>query len=206
MWYDADEDSRLFQATLAKTKDYLTSIDFRGDVDINCIIHENNVWPLEFTARFGNPATALQIELHDSPWHEFLGAVADGERYELKFKKGYGVVVTVAVPPFPYYIHVEAAETSKGLPIAFRSPITPKDWKHYGFEELAMDETGRLYIAGSRGCVAHVSGFGETVQSAQRIAYERVHNMIVPKMFYRADIGTQFIDHDQDLLKQWGWL
>lgn len=206
MWYESDEGCRLFQSTLAPMKEYLRSIDFRGDVDINCIIHENNLWPLEFTARFGNPATALQIEIHDSPWREFLGAVADGAPYDLKFKKGYGVVVTVAAPPFPYYVDVSSAETSFGLPVVFRQSLSENEWKHYGFEEIGRDSSGNFFVAGNRGCVAHVTGFGETIEKAREEAYQRVGNIVVPKMFYRSDIGLNFFEREQSLLKQWGWL
>lgn len=206
MWYDTNEENRLFQETLARTKEYLANIDFRGDVDINCIVNEEGVWPLEFTARFGNPSTALQIELHESPWHEFLGAIADGKDYDLKCKSGYGVTVTVAVPPYPYYVEVSSAETSKGLPVDFLEPITLADWKHYGFEEVAQDEEGNLFISSDRGCVAHVSGHGANIEEAQAEAYKRVRNIIVPKGFYRTDIGSKFATQDMDILKQWGWL
>lgn len=206
MWYDTNEENKLFQETLARTKEYLSHIGFRGDVDINCIVNEEGVWPLEFTARFGNPSTALQIELHESPWCEFLGAIADGKDYDLKFKAGYGVTITVAVPPYPYYVEVSSAETSQGLPIAFLEPISSLDWKHHGFEEVAQDKEGNFFISSDRGCVAHVSGFGVTIEEAQKEAYRRVKNMIVPKGFYRTDIGSKFAHEDLEMLKQWGWL
>lgn len=206
MWYDEDEGNKLFQETLAKTRSYLKDIDFRGDVDINCIINEGGVWPLEFTARFGNPATALQIELHESPWYEFLGAIADGNNYDLKFKNGYGVTVTVAVPPYPYYVDVDSAETSQGLPIGFSTPVVLDEWKHYGLEEVAKTKDGQLIVSSNRGCVAHISGYGDTIEVAQQEAYRRVKNLVVPKAFYRLDIGTNFLKTDLTTLKQWGWL
>lgn len=88
MWFDNDEKNRLYQETLAKMKDYLTSIDFRGDVDINCIVNEKGVYPLEITARFGFPALQLQQALSpEVAWGEFLKAVADGKQYDFKFKR-----------------------------------------------------------------------------------------------------------------------
>lgn len=206
MWYETNENIRLYQSTLAKMKDYLRDIHFHGDIDINFIVDEHNAWPLEFTARFGNPATALQIELHESPWHEFLSAIADGKDYDLKFKTGYGVTVTVAVPPYPYYVEVNTAETSQGLPISFLKPITPREWQHYGFEEAAQDAQGGLYISGNRGCVAHVSGYGVTIEEARTEAYNRVKNLVIPKAFYRTDIGKKFAEEDLTVLKHWGWL
>lgn len=53
MWYEADEAQPLFRATLAKLEPYLRHADFRGDVDINCIVNAEGAFPLEVTARFG---------------------------------------------------------------------------------------------------------------------------------------------------------
>lgn len=210
MWYDEDESNPLFQETLAKLKPYLKKIDFRGDFDINCIVNDEGVWPLEATARFGTPSTAMQAELHVSPWGEFLGAVADKKRYPLEFKRGYGIVVTVAVPPYPYeYLSKEHA--SQDTEVYFREPVSDEDIaRHYFFEEVSKEKDAngqmRYLVKGHKGCVAHVTGFGKTVVEARIAAYARIQNLVVPKMFYREDIGMRFLQRDENLLKEWGWL
>ncbi len=60
MWYDADEDNRLFQGTLSRLVPYLREAGFHGDVDINCVVNEKGAFPLEVTARFGYHAFQLQ--------------------------------------------------------------------------------------------------------------------------------------------------
>ncbi len=210
MWYDEDESNPLFQETLAKLKPYLKEIDFRGDFDINCIVNGDEVWPLEATARFGNPSTALQSELHVSPWGEFLGAIADKKQCPLEFKRGYGIVVTVAVPPYPYeYLSKEHA--SQDTEVYFREPVSDEDIaRHYFFEEVSKEKDAngqmRYLVKGHKGCVAHVTGFGKTVVEARIAAYARIQNLVVPKMFYREDIGMKFLQRDENLLKEWGWL
>lgn len=102
LWYDENEDNRLFNETLVKLRGYLRKIDFRGDIDINCIVNEQGAFPIEATPRFGYPAIYAQSNIHRSPWGEFLKAVADGKSHQLKWKKGYCIVVLVATPPFPY--------------------------------------------------------------------------------------------------------
>ena len=57
---------------------------------------------MEATARLGSPIVHLHSEIHKSPWGEFLYAIAKGENYNLKWEKGFGLVVLVAIPPFPY--------------------------------------------------------------------------------------------------------
>lgn len=63
-----------------------------------------------------------------------------------------------------------------------------------------------FFVAGNRGCVAHVTGFGDSIDSARTMAYERVSNIVVPKMFYRSDIGLHFLHQEQKMLQEWGWL
>lgn len=211
MWYDSDEENPLFQETLFRLREHLAEIGFRGDFDINCIVNDEGVWPLEATARFGNPSTALQLEIHLSPWGEFLGAIADGQSYQLDYKRGYGIVVTIAIPPFPYeYLSLE--HMSQDTEIFFRNPVSEEEIaRHYFFEEVAKisgndPSDSRYVVRGHKGCVAHVTGFGETIAEARINAYARVQNLVVPKMFYREDIGVNFMRRDEQLLIEWGWL
>ena len=210
MWYDEDESNILFRETLFKLSQHLREIGFHGDFDVNCIVNGEGVWPLEATARFGDPSTAMQAELHLSPWGEFLGAIADKHQYKLNFKRGYGIVVTVAIPPFPYeYLSSEYA--SKDIEIYFREPVSEEDiLRHYFFEEVSRIKKGsqdfQYIVKGHKGCVAHVTGFGETIEKARQEAYARVENLIIPKMFYRKDIGQRFIDTERASLEAWGYL
>ena len=206
IWYEEDESCRLFQETLAKLLPFLRKSGFRGDFDINCIVSEGVVYPLEATSRFGNPSTALQAELHHSPWGEFLEAVADGRSYDLSFYHGYGIVVTVAIPPFPYeYLSKEYGSMDMG--IYFHEPVSDEDiFRHYFLEEAARDSSGQFLVSGHKGCVAHVAGRGETVKAAREATYARVRNLVVPKMFYREDIGISFLERDHDFLRDWGWI
>lgn len=205
IWYEENEQNRLFQETLAKLKGYLQEINFRGDIDLSCFVSEHDVWPLEFTARFGNPATALQIELHNSPWSEFLCAVADGQPYDLDYKCGMGIVVTVAVPPFPYFFGQSSSESSVGFPVIF-SRVAAEEMRHFYFEEMNKRDDLGYAVAGARGCVMHVGAIGVSVAEARDIVYRRVKQVNVPKMFYRHDIGEAFQKENYDLLQRWGWI
>lgn len=206
IWYEKDENSRLFIETLGKMKEYLHSIDFRGDIDLSCFVSEQEIWPLEFTARFGNPATALQIELQNSPWTEFLSALADGVSYDLDCKEGVGVVVTLAVPPFPYYFTQPSSESSVGFPVVFSDTLSREDMQHYYFEEINRIDSFGYSVAGARGCVMHVGAVGENIKKARDLVYERIGKVHIPKMFYRDDIGLDFEKRGRELLKKWNWI
>lgn len=208
MWYDSDEQNRLFQATLAKLVPHLRAIDFRGDIDVGCIVNADGVWPLEFTARFGTPSTELQTELHTSPWGEFLSAVASGEAYDLKHKKGHkGVVVTMAVPPNPYPPAGLNRVSMKGTRLFFRRELSAEERRRIHFEEVARHpEHGHYYLAGRHGYVLYVTGSGKTVNDARQHAYNLIEAIHVPKAFYRTDIGERFVNREERQLKEWGFL
>ncbi len=205
MWYDDNvEENKIFRETLAKMKDYLREIGFHGDIDINCIVNEAGIYPLELTARFGFPATQLQSIIHVSPWGEFLKAVADGDAYTLKYRKGFGVTVVVATPPFPYEA-VSKRYSMEGTHIFFKSPLTKEERNRIHFEEVSMSKDGSFYLSNRNGFVLHASGMGTTIQDAQDQVYALIDKIVIPKKFYRNDIGKKFAEVEMDLLRSWGY-
>lgn len=205
MWFDEDEKNKLFKATLGKLKDYLKHIRFHGDVDINCIVNEQGIFPLELTARFGFPALQLQGALSTSPWGEFLRAVALGQPYDFRYRKGYGVVVLVAIPPFPYSVQNKKSRP-QNLGIFFKEILTEEEKNRIHFEEVSRRKDGTYYVSSESGLVLHVSGTGKTVAAARKQAYALIGKIIIPKMFYRTDIGLKFINEDRKKLKKWGYV
>lgn len=207
-WYDDNEKNKLFVETLAKLKPYLQAMDFRGDVDVNCIVNENGAFPLEPTPRFGSPIVHLHSELHVSPWGEFLKALADGKPYDLKWKKGYGIVIMLASGPMPYATKIRGV-SSKGMQIYF-DHVTPEEFEHIHFEEVSVhhgeDGEQQYYVSDSRGFILYVTGVSPTVEETRQKVYELTRKISIPKTFYRNDIGLSFIEHDASQLRQWGYL
>ena len=208
MWYDPDESNVLFQKTLEKIKPYLKEVNFRGDVAVNCLVDKDKVFPIEVTARFGCPSTQMQIALHQSTWKDFLRAVASGEEYHLRYRRGYGIVVSLSIPPFPCKVHAYT-HYMKNVEIFFKQPLSDKEMNRVHFEEVAMKRTNgksRYFIAGSNGYILYITGLGNTVQKAREQAYSLVEKIVIPKVFYRTDIGLKFIENDLELLRKWGYV
>ena len=206
LWY-TDASNRLFREVLAPLAPHLREIGFHGDVDVNCIVNADGAWPLELTPRFGYPATAVQIELHESPWGEFLRAVATGQPYDLKWRRGYGIAVLAAMPPFPFCADgCDRAHSPRGLRIHFRAPPDTAELAHYHFEEAKRLPDGTWEICGDTGYVLHATGHGDTVEAARTATNRRMENLALPRLYYRADIGAKFASNDQQQLKEWGWL
>lgn len=201
------DDNELFKKTLAKLKPYLQKNNFKGDIDINCIVNEENVYPLEITARFGCPSTHLHQEIHLSPWSDFLMALAKGKNYDLEYKNGYGIVVSVSIPPFPY--KSVRNEYLKGTGIFFSDAIKKIYWNNIHFEEVSLNKTdgeNKYCVSGSNGYILYVTGFGKTIIEAREQVYGLIKQILVPKMFYRTDIGLDFAKKHELQLKKWGWL
>lgn len=208
MWYD-DTNGKLFEETIGKLKLYLQETNFRGDIDINSFVSEKGVFPIEATSRFGCPITYSQSAMHISPWYEFLGAIADGKSYELKHKDGYCIALTLALPPFPYGGSLTKEYSSEGLEIFFKNKLTEEEKKNIHFESVALkndNDVERYFITHSIGYTLFVTGRGDTVMDARKAVLSLAEKVVIPKIFYRTDIGVSFINTDCDKLKKWGWI
>jgi phosphoribosylamine-glycine ligase len=150
----------------------------------------------------------MQTEMYLSPWHELLLAVAKGEQYDLKYKGGYSIVVSIAIPPFPYKA-ISADYYIKGYEIVFKEELSEREKEQLHFEEVSgkeIDGVMQYYVAGSNGYIMFVTGTGDTVKDARKDAYRVVDKIVIPKKIYREDIGVRFINRDEALLKKWGWV
>ncbi len=206
-WYSADENEYLFKNVLAPFKQFLQDHDFRGDFEINCIVNEDGVFPLEATTRLGTPIIHLHEEFHVSPWAEFLYAIASGQPFDLKWNEGFGVVILLAVPPFPYTKGITKSMHTYNNVSIYLDALSAKERVHFHFEDIVYDKAKNLYkISGNDGYVGYASGMGKTVPKAQEKALDIIKKIVVPKVMYRNDIGSKFWKEDYQKLVDWGYL
>ena len=204
-WYDDNENNKLFQETLAKMKPYLQKINFKGDFEINCIVNKDGAFPLEATPRLGSPIIHLHTEIHSSPWGELFYAIAKGEKHNLKWKKGFGIVLLMAVPPFPYS-KKNKHDIFYGLNIYF-DKLSKEEMKHVHLEGVSKRyNSEQHYISDNRGYVLYVTGMGKTPEEARKKVYDIASKIVIPKVMYRNDIGTKFINEDWKKLKDLGYI
>jgi phosphoribosylamine--glycine ligase len=198
MFWSAE--NALFRNTLGKMVGKLKEAKYTGYIDINCIANGRGIYPLEFTSRFGYPTINIQMEGVQSRWTDALWAMASGEPFQFKVKKGFQVGVIVAVPPFPFSDRDTFEKYSGDAPIIFRKPTI--EGVHPGDVRIVDNE---WILAGSSGYALIVTGSGSTMDAARKETYNRVHNILIPNMFYRTDIGERW-NRDSDLLHTWGYL
>lgn len=208
-WYENDENNQLFQETLAKLKPFLREIDFRGDIDVNCIVNKKGAFALEITPRLGSPIIHLHSEIHISPWHKFLKAVADKQKFKLKWRKGFGMVTLVAVPPFPYTPKMKGI-SSLGIEVFFYPSILKNNFKQIHFEGISMkylkNGMKQYYVSDHPGYILYVTAIGKSIDSAREKTNTILKKIHIPKMFYRNDIGVSFQKNGMRKLISWGYL
>jgi len=194
------EPNRLFNATLKKMEAKLAEARYTGYVDINCIVNNNGIYPLEFTSRFGYPAISIQQEGLLTPMGELLRELAEGTLTRLRARSGFQIGVRIVVPPFPYNDMETFESISKDSVVLFKTP---------GREGIHVEDVkavdGEWRVTGTSGVVLIVCGSGPTMKQAQRQAYNRVRNVMIPHMYYRDDIGERWSE-DSDRLHAWGYL
>ena len=188
----------LFEATLGRMESDLAAAGHVGWVNLNLIVNDEGVWPLEFTCRFGYPGFAVLEPLQAIGWGELFRSLACGSEH-LPTEDGVSVGVVLGTPPFP--LSREEVEAPVGLPILVDSPDDP----HLHFGEVGLEQ-GELVTSGLYGWTAVVTGTGESVEQARLAAYERAGRVVTPNVRYRLDIGDKLIDWQLQKLTTLGWM
>ncbi len=192
----------LFDATLGRLAGRLAAAGHVGYVNLNLIVNEAGVWPLEFTCRFGNPGFAVLAALQAGGWADLLQRVATGGgRFDTL--PGWSVAIVLTIPPFPATI---ACAPEEDHPVFFRDPPGPAERPHYHYVDMRQDEDGQLLAHKRSGHVMIVTGVGPDVAAAQDAARRRARNVLTPDLRWRGDIGDRFLAGDADRLRALGWL
>ncbi len=198
-----DRGNVLFERTLARIAPLLRGKRHVGYVNLNTIVNEAGIWPLEFTCRFGYPGFAVLDPLQRTGWGALFKRMATGAGDDFEAIAGFSVGVVLTTPPFPYTR--KQIDEPVGLPILFEEPFDAEDRRHVHFGEVGLDG-GVLVTSGLYGWTMVATGVGGTVTEARRAAYARVDRIVIPNMRYRRDIGQRLIDTDEARLDTLGLL
>jgi phosphoribosylamine--glycine ligase len=195
---------RLFTETLRRLEEPLREGGYCGYINVNTIVDDDGVHPLELTCRFGYPGFAILQPLQLCGWEELFRRMVD-RRSESAFgtADGFAVGAVLTVPPFPYAADYD--RLSKGLPVVIGPDLDADDRQHLHFAEVAMDGE-QLVTSGAVGYIMVVTGCGLTAFDARAAAYRRLEKVRVPNGRYRRDIGERFIATDEARLTRCGWL
>jgi phosphoribosylamine--glycine ligase len=193
-----DGSAALFEATLAPLEPLLRDARHVGWVNLNTIINEEGVWPLEFTCRFGYPGFAVLEPLQALGWGELLRQMVRRTSAAFSTTSGFSACIVLSTPPFPY--SRKALNVPIGLPVI----VDEVEPEHLHWGEVGKD-SGGIVTSGLYGWTAVVTGIGRTIHDAQAAAYERARRIHTPDLRYRLDIGDKLAFGDLRRLAQWGW-
>jgi phosphoribosylamine--glycine ligase len=191
----------LFEATLARMAPQLKDGGYVGYINLNTIVNEDGIWPLELTSRFGYPGYAICDSLHRDGWDTIFTRMISRERRDFATHEGFAVGVVLTVPPFPQSDRYE--QISKGMPILFRGKLSAEDERNLHFAEVEKRD-GQLLTSGEIGYLMVATGRGKSAELARDAAYVLARRVVVPNLRYRTDIGTKFAIRDRDSLRRWG--
>jgi phosphoribosylamine--glycine ligase len=184
--YWMDQDIGLFKKVLAPMVKPLKGMGYHGDFDINCIISEGKIYPLEMTNRFGWPTLPMQIEgLKENDLADFFMALATGKDYDLITGGAVSLCVVIGVPPLPYMNDDIFEKYSKDMPVLFRDGSAPEGL--YPGEAKIIE--GQWRVAGMSGCLAVAAACGHCLEDCSKEAYEIADQVVVPNRMIRDDIG-----------------
>jgi phosphoribosylamine--glycine ligase len=144
---------------------------------------------IEFNCRFGDPETQPIMMRLESDLAELCLAALDKRLDEMtiEFCPQTALTVVVAAGGYP-------GSYEKGAEITgdFSENASSKVF-HAGTN---LDQNGRVVTSGGR--VLGVTGLGDNVQSAARVAYQRVKGLTFKDAEYRTDIGYLAIARETD--------
>lgn len=197
------DSQKLFDASLAKVAPLLRDGGYCGYINLNMIVNDEGLWPLEFTSRFGYPGFAICEALHEESWDAIFCRMLRKDGLRIATRPGFSAGVVLTVPPFPYSQGYE--ELSKGEPICFHPGMNAADRAALHFAEVAR-LGDHLVTSGSFGYVGVATGIGASVRDAGDEAYRVARQVVLPNMRYRTDIGERVHRHDLARLAALGWL
>jgi phosphoribosylamine--glycine ligase len=198
-----ERSGRFFGLTLARVAPLLRQHGHVGYVNLNTIVNEQGIWPLEFTCRFGYPGFAVLEPLQATGWGALLAAIARRPGGAFAARPGFCAAIVLTTPPFPYTR--KQVDEPVGLPVMLDEPLGDEDRRHFHYGEVGLAD-GQLVTSGLYGWTMVVTGVGATIAEAKRAAYARAGRVSVPGLRYRLDIGDRLIAGDYDAVAGLGFL
>lgn len=177
-------DAKIYKQALCKIKPLLQMYGFRGMIDLNTIVTDDNIYGLEWTPRFGYDATATFANMYAGGFGELLKRTARGEVPEQSWKAEFGVSVRISIPPYPTEIRMPQ---HRGIPIKGICPDNIDELlKTYMYD--VCFEKNHLIVSGNCGFICCPIETGSSIIEAFDKLDERVKGIQIPDMQYRTDL------------------
>ena len=183
-----------FDRTLAKIEPLLRAHRHVGYVNLNTIVNESGIWPLEFTCRFGYPGFSILEPLQRTRWADLFAMMVGRKAAAFETLPGFSAGIVLTTPPLPY--SRKQIDEPVGLPVFIPEEFGDEDRANLHYGEVGLNDGGQLVTSGLYGWTMVVTGIGDTIAAARVAAYARANRIHVPNLRYRLDIGEKLIAGD----------
>jgi phosphoribosylamine--glycine ligase len=188
-----DRTKTFFEKTLGRMGPLLRANGYCGYINLNTIVNEEGIWPLEFTCRFGYPGYAILDSLQLTPWAEIFSALINRSALYFGTRSGFSCGLVMTTPPFPY--GRPEVDVPVGMPVILDRALTADDLSQLHYGEVGLHD-GQLVTSGAYGWTLVVTGIGPTIAEAQQRANRLVTRITIPNVRYRTDIGAGLMAGD----------
>jgi phosphoribosylamine--glycine ligase len=192
--------NRIYKESIGKIVELLKKNNYTGYFDINCIADDKNLWPLEFTTRFGYPTIQLKMETIKGNMGDWMLKIVKGEKANFQISNPYSICVVMATPPYPFTSKEIYKKYSEDQEVIFKAKDRTGIWPG----EVQRDKNNIWYLTGESGFSVIVTGQGKSIKESQDMAYKRVESVIIPNEMHRIDIGDK-TEENLKKLNSWGW-
>jgi phosphoribosylamine--glycine ligase len=185
-----DRTARFHAETLGRVEALLRDNGYCGYINLNTVVNEQGIWPLEFTCRFGYPGYAILDPLQEIAWADLFLGMIDQTLVSFRHLPGFAAGIVMTTPPFPY--SRPFVDEPVGLPILFDEGLDERDRRHLHYGEVSM-KNGQLVTSGANGWTMVITGTGASIKEAQERANALAARVVIPNVRYRRDIGEKLI-------------
>lgn len=198
--------SLLAEYLLMPCEEALTAYGMACYIDVAAIMDDKgDLWPLEFTIRFGWPTYNLQASVHDGDPVRWMYDLTLGKK-SLEVYNDHVAGIVMAMPDFPYERRTK--EELSGFPLYHLDDIDPDclhlcEIKQGRAPMMKGDKVIDADLPVTAGAyILVMSGRGESCTAATEMAYAELDKIEMPNSpFYRIDIGERLEDDLKALQK-----
>ena len=193
--------SRIYTEGLAKAKEVLKNIGFRGMIDLNTILTEGELYGLEWTPRFGYDAGCTLANLYAHDFGEMLHSIASGQIPAVGWKEEFGVSARLSIPPYPTEIYYKNLKGTpfKGLDYKNEDHLL----KTYLYDVCLNGKN--LECAGVNGFMAVPIEIAPDISGAWAKLDSKIEQFQIPDMQYRTDLQESTSKRYYEI-RRMGWL
>lgn len=195
--------ARFHDLTLGRMEGLLRDGGYCGYINLNTIVNDKGIWPLEFTCRFGYPGFAILDPLQRTPWSVLFHAMVTRAHPAFETLPGFAAGIVLSTPPFPYAR--PDVKVPVGMPVLFDQSVSDDDLRHIHYGEVGL-QNGQLVTSGAYGWTMVVTGVGASIAEARDRANDLAGRVHIPDVRYRRDIGARLIAGDFQRVEALGLL